>query len=150
MPIERLWTRRWLLFLSGPFPTAFLCLQLPHICEGGVSQVSPLGTQGDCLCTTPLGLSYPRNHTLTPCTLPELGPPPQDSCHPSQISTNPLAQHVNPIPGTASTRGQPTRDTHLGTDEFLNELYLSKSFQKVQQTFTTRQAVLKILNSKWK
>lgn len=128
-------------FLSGPFFQFSCVYRCLHICDGGVSQVSPLGTQGDCLYTTSLGLSCPRNHTLTPCPLPELGLPPQDSGHPSQASTNPLTQHVNPIPGTASTRGQPTRDTHLGTDEFLNELCLSKFFQKVRQPFTTSQKV---------
>lgn len=50
------------LLLRSLFP-AFLCLQVPHVCGGGVSHVSSLETQVVCLCTTSLGLSCPRNHT---------------------------------------------------------------------------------------
>lgn len=81
---------------SGTFFQPTCICQMSHIHRGGMASTR---AQEDCLCATSLGLSCPRNRTPIPCPLPELGSPPQDSCHPSQASASPLTQHGNPIPG---------------------------------------------------
>lgn len=98
--------------------------------------------------TTSSGLSCPRNHTLTSCPLPgRWGHHHRTAAILPRPSQTPYSA-CQPHPRHCQHRGQPTRDTLLGTDEFLNELCLSESFHKVQQPFTTSQKVLKILKVK--
>lgn len=115
----------------------------PHLWERCVPGVPPRDTRGlpvhhilgAKLPQKPhTDLLFPARHHRTAAILSRPPQTPYSACQPQ--------------PRHCQHRGQPTRDTLLGTDEFLNELCLSESFHKVQQPFTTSQKVLKILKVK--